>query len=97
MSGILDGRKSGRISTLKSSRSRSALKGSISGVKLPGIDHKVGSLNGEQRKRDFHHITRFNLIMAKKLIDTKSVISYDEQQKHNNYVSYIIIIPKNLI
>ena len=80
MSGILDSR-SKQKTYLNSSRSKSSLNSSH--IKLPGIDHQVGSLNGGKRKRDFQHITRFNLIMAKKLIDTKSVISYDELTKHN--------------
>lgn len=50
--------------------------------KLPGIDHRVGSLNGEKRKRELNDITRFNLILAKKLIDTKSVVNYDEHSRH---------------
>jgi len=49
---------------------------------LPGLDHKVGSLNGKKRRHEFNQITRFNLIMAKKLIDTKAVISFDEQMRH---------------
>ena len=51
-------------------------------LKLPGIDHKVGSLNGEQRFREFRKIARHNLIIAKKLIDTKSVVNYDDHAKH---------------
>ena len=90
MSGILDS-NSKKKSYLNSSRSKSSLNSSY--VKLPGIDHQVGSLNGEKRKRDFQHITRFNLIMAKKLIDTKSVISYDELTKHNKFVSKLFIFP----
>ena len=53
MSGVLEQSKNGRFSQLKSSRSRQSIGRSISGVKLPGIDHRVGSLNGEKRKRDF--------------------------------------------
>ena len=57
-------------------------------IELPGIDHQVGTLNGDKRKKEWQQITRYNLIMAKKLIDTRSVISYDDQQRHNHYVSY---------
>jgi hypothetical protein len=42
----------------------------------------VGSLNGEKRFRQYQDIARFNLILAKKLIDTKSVVNYDDHAKH---------------
>lgn len=37
--------------SLSGSRSRSSLGSSV--FKLPGIDHKVGTLNGEKRFREF--------------------------------------------
>ena len=63
------------------SRSRSSI-GSQSGVTLPNLNHRVGTLNGEKRFKEFQDIARFNLIMAKKLIDTKSIVNYDEHNKH---------------
>lgn len=50
-------------------------KGTLN-FKLPGIDHRVGSLNGYVRKQEFQDMTRFNLMMAKKLIETKSVVNH---------------------
>lgn len=38
-------------------------------------------MSSGKRRRDVIDIARFNLKMARKLIDTKSVISYDEQQR----------------
>ena len=51
-------------------------------VELPGINHKVGSLNEVKRKNDFASMSKQNMALAKKLIDTRSVISYDKQVNH---------------
>lgn len=65
------------------------------GIHLPGLDHKVGTTNSAQRRREFEQISRYNLKMAKKLIDTKSVISYDEQLRHSmNHVKFKNMIQK---
>ena len=67
-------------------KSRTSLRND-SYVRLPGLNHRVGSLNGKIRQEEFSKITRFNLIMAKKLIDTKAVISFDDQMRHTRKVS----------
>ena len=73
----------GNRETQSKQRSKSSFnQTSRSSFKLPGIDHKVGSLNGEQRFQEFRKIARYNLMIAKKLIDTKSVVNYDEHAKH---------------
>ena len=64
---------------------------------MPGIDHKVGSLNSGKRRAEMKDISRKNLIMAKKLIDTKSVVSYDSQMKHAQYVRFFFNFSKHVI
>lgn len=51
-------------------------------VELPGINHAVGSLNGFKRKLEFERVSKQNMALAKKLIDTRSIISYDKQVSH---------------
>lgn len=105
LSGLLDGPNKAawgrqRNSLGRNSRSASRSRGSLhsaSYVRLPGLHHKVGSLNGRQRQDDFNQITRFNLVMAKKLIDTKAVISFDDQMKHTRKVSSISLCSNRFI
>ena len=79
LAGSLERNGSGVKKRLNSGRS------TMSGRKviIPGTDHRIGSTNNIKRKREFEELTRTNLKMAKKLIDTKSVISYDAQVKHS--------------
>jgi hypothetical protein len=46
-------------------------------IELPGINHVVGSLNNTKRKNEFASLSKQNMALAKKLIDTRSIISYD--------------------
>jgi hypothetical protein len=94
LSGLLDGPNASFYGRKRAAKSRNSRSGSQSRtslhnnsyVRLPGLEHKVGSLNGKRRLDDFNQITRFNLVMAKKLIDTKAVISFDDQMRHTKKV-----------
>lgn len=57
-------------------------------VELPGINHVVGSLNNRKRKNEFATLSKQNMALAKKLIDTRSIISYDRQVYHQMKVSF---------
>ena len=72
----------GNRNILSKNRSNSSLSNSSAGFKLPGINHKVGSLNHGKRRQEFIDITMFNLNIAKKLLQSKSVINYDSHAKH---------------
>ena len=52
---------------------------SLLGLGLPpGIDHRLGSLNGQVRQQEIHTTMKSNLSIARRIFETKSVINYEE-------------------
>ena len=81
LSGLLHsgrGTKTNFNTSLMSSNLASNRKSKRNVVELPGINHAVGSLNGFRRKVEFDRVSKQNMALAKKLIDTRSIISYDK-------------------